>query len=215
MKNDPLGVKNDPLGFWNGPMLPANAVQRYAKKWRAPDAFVIPMELEHGGWTAETETDRILKRFILAERCGLSIRVNKQTGLAEKAEWILTTGETIVYGEHPGEHPIELVPFENVEIQRLNPNRSVDLNLSSARRVGGAAAASGIAWWASAEHLPAVGEIALVMGVSLAVLAEERIRVGLRWKDDSYAVGSIIAYGMSIVDAIRNDLPIFPPAEGG
>ena len=209
-------MKNNPLGFWNGPMLPANAVQRYAKKWRAPDAFVIPMQLEHGGWTAETETDRILKRFILAERCGLSIQIDKQTGRAEKekARWILTTGETIY-----DEHPIESVPFEDVSIQRLNPNQSIDLNISSARRVGGAAAASGIAWWASAEfglaeHLPAVGEIALVMGVSLAVLAEERIRVGLRWKGDSYAVGSIIAYGMSVVDSIRNDLPIFPPAEG-
>ena len=208
-------MKNDPVGVWNGPLLPANVVQRSMKKWRAPDAFVIPMELEHGGWTSDTETDRILKRFILAERCGLSIQVDKQTGLAEKAEWILTTGETVF-----DERPIELVPFENVEIQRLNPTNRVDLNLSSARRVGGAAAAGGVAWWASAEfglaeHLPAVGEIALVMGVSLAVLAEERIRVGLRWKDDCYAVGSIIAYGMSIVDAIRNDQPIFPPADEG
>lgn len=199
---------NNPLGFFNGPMLPANCVQRAIQKWKAPNAFVIPMNLEHGGWTMKTQTDRRLKRYVLAERCGLCVKIDENTGKSEKAKWVLRTGETLY-----GEHPIQEVDFSDVDLQILQPNSSTDLNLSSPQRVGTAFAAGVGTWWATAEHLPWLGEVVLCGAVGAAFLAEERVRFGIKWGDDNYAVGSIIAYGMNIVDAILSDEPIFPPAD--
>ena len=201
-----IKTTSDPLGVFNGPLLPANVVQRCAKKWKSPEQFIIPVALEHGGWTDETQTDRLLKRFITAHRCGLRIEIDKKTGLASEAEWILTTGEALY-----DEYPIECVDFKDVSIRCLSPLRSTDLNMSSSKRIGVAAGASGMAWWATAEHLPAVGEVVLVSAVALAFLAEERVRFGIKWGEENYAVGSMIAYGMSIIDAIKSDEPIFPP----
>ena len=204
MKSNPLGLG---IGLGNGPMKPANIAQRWWKQRKAGEAheMVIHMHLEHGGWHAQTETDRIMSRFIWAERCGLVINVNKD-GSAKDAEWVLETGE-VIYGERP----IKTYDFNDVKIRRLK--QSTDLNLSSAKRIGAAGGTAAAALWATAEHLPAVGEVALVLGVGAAFLAEERVRIGLKWGDDNYAVGSMIAYGMSVIDAIASDAPIFPKGE--
>jgi len=199
-------MKSDPLGIFNGTFVPANLVQRAKLKLTAPQNFIIPMAIEHGGWTLQTETDRIHKRFILAQRCGLRVEVDEETGRATAATWILTTGEEI-----HGEYPIEQVGLQDVSIQHLSPYRSTDLNISNPKRVGVAAGTAGATWWATAEHLPAVGEVVLVSAVAAAFLAEKRVRFGMKWGENNYAVGSMIAYGMSIVDAIRSDAPIFPP----
>lgn len=200
-------MKSNPLGLSNGPLKPANVAQRWWKKRKAGEdhELRITLALEHGGWHAETETDRILTRFVLAERCGLIVEIDK-TGRAKDAKWVLTTGE-VLYDEYP----IEEIPFKDVEIRRLK--QSTDLNLSSAKRVGSAAGAAGAAWWAAAEHLPAIGEVVLVLSVGAVFLAEERVRVGMKWGDNNYAVGSMIAYGMSVVDAIKSDQPIFPEGD--
>lgn len=199
-------MKSNPVGIFNGSILPANFFQRAILNWKELQRFIIAMDLEHGGWRPDTQTDRILKRFILAQRCGLSVEVNPQTGKCVEAQWILTTDEELY-----GEIPIQRLPFEDVSIQLLAPHRSTDLNISSAKRVAGAAGSAGLALWATAEHLPWVGEVVLVGAVGAAWLAEKRIRFGIKWGENNYAVGSMIAYGMSIVDAIQSDAPIFPP----
>ena len=201
-------MKSNPVGILNGPMHPANFVQRAILNRKKPQRFIISMELEHGGWTPETQTDRILSRFILAQRCGLSVEVNTQTGKCVEAEFVLTTGEKL-----HDEFPIECVPFKDVSIQLLAPHRSTDMNISSAKRVAGAAGSAGVAFWATAEHLPWIGEVVLVGAVGAAWLAEKRVRFGIKWgeNNNNYAVGSMIAYGMSIIDAIQSDAPIFPP----
>ena len=199
-------LESRPLGFFNGSMYPANVVQRALKGVRAPQSFIVPAEIEHGGWMASTDTDRILQRFVVAQRCGLSVQIDEKTGKAKEAKWILTTGEELY-----DEYPIESVDFKDVSIQRLYPHTSTDLNLSNPKRMGAAAGTAGIAWWATAEHLPAIGEFVVLCAVGAAFLAEKRVRFGIKWGENNYAVGSMIDFGMSICDAIESDEAIFPP----
>ena len=205
-------MKSKPFGVTHGSLLPANIAHRTWNQLKSkfspekhPQVVIIPMYLETGGWHEDTSTDRIFSRFITAEQCGLIVTIGAD-GFAEEAHWVLATGEELY-----GEQVITSIPFKDVETSRLSD--SIDINIRDPIRLAFTGTSAVSAWLLAAEHLPIAGEVILISSIGAVFLLEKRIRLGIKWDENNYAVGSIIETGYSLIDAIDNGEPLFPQKE--